>query len=128
MSLRVSLKAWAGRVKCDVVAVYFAARDSRTPVVVRLLALMVAAYALSPVDLIPDFIPVLGYLDDLLLVPIGIWLVLRLLPPAVLLESRAKAQAVIARPRSLVAAAAIVGFWLLCAALFGAWLWKAFGH
>ena len=78
----------ARRIKQDVVAVYHAARDKRTPWAVRLLALLVAAYALSPIDLIPDFVPVLGYLDDLLLVPLGLLQVIRLLPPAVLADAR----------------------------------------
>lgn len=105
--------AWARRIKRDVVAVYFAARDPDTPWAVRILALAVAAYALSPIDLIPDFIPVLGYLDDLLFVPLGLLIVVRLLPPHVLASSREKAAAVLNRPRSKVAAAVIVCIWLL---------------
>ena len=112
-----SVKHWAQRIKRDVVAVYFAARDPATPWPVRVLALAVAAYALSPIDLIPDFIPVLGYLDDLIIVPLGLMAVIRLLPPEVLATSRAKASAVLERPRSRVAAAVIVLVWLLGAAL-----------
>jgi uncharacterized membrane protein YkvA (DUF1232 family) len=112
------LKSWAQQVKGDVVAVYFAARDPRTPLLARVLALLVAAYALSPIDLIPDFIPVLGYLDDLILVPLGLWAVIRLLPPDVLAASRARASAVLARPRSRVAAVCFVLAWLVA----GAWL------
>jgi uncharacterized membrane protein YkvA (DUF1232 family) len=108
------MKSWARRIKRDTVAVYFAARDPRTPLMPRALAVLVAGYALSPVDLIPDFIPVVGYLDDLLLVPLGLLLVLRLLPPEVLADSRAKASAAIARPRSHAAAVAVVCLWLLC--------------
>lgn len=117
------VKAWASRVKRDAVAVYFAARDPRTPVQVRCLALAVAAYALSPIDLIPDFIPILGYLDDLLIVPLGLLLVIQLLPPLVLLESREKANALLARPRSYVAAGFMIGIWLLCVVSFAYW-WK----
>ncbi|MBC7610883.1 MAG: DUF1232 domain-containing protein [Polaromonas sp.] len=73
-----------------------------------------AAYALSPINLIPDFVPMLEYLDDLLIVPLGLLLIIRLLPPLVLLESRAKANALLARPRSYFAAGFIVGIWLLC--------------
>lgn len=109
-------RTWARGLKRDVVAVWHAARDTRTPWPVRLLALAVAAYALSPIDLIPDVIPVLGYLDDLLIVPLGLLLVIRLLPPAVLADARAQAAATLARPRSLVAAAVFVGLWLACAA------------
>jgi uncharacterized membrane protein YkvA (DUF1232 family) len=85
------LKAWARALKRDVVALWLAARDPRTPLAAKLLAGVVAAYALSPIDLIPDFIPVLGYLDDLLLVPAGIWLVVRLIPAELLAEFRAAA-------------------------------------
>lgn len=82
------LRRWAKTAKQQTMVMYFAARDSRTPWVVRLLALVVAAYALSPIDLIPDFIPVLGYVDDLLVVPLGLLLVVRLLPPEVLAAAR----------------------------------------
>ena len=111
-----TLKLWARRLKADVLTVYFAARDPRCPCGTRLLALGVAAYALSPIDLIPDFIPVLGYLDDLLIVPLGLWLVLRCLPPEVLVDSRARAATLLAKPRNDVAAAVFVLLWLLLAA------------
>lgn len=111
-------KSWARQIKQDVVAVYFAARDPRTPLLARVLALLVAAYALSPIDLIPDFIPVLGYLDDLLIVPLGLLVVIRLLPPEVLADARARATTVLAKPRSRVAAVCFVLVWLLA----GAWL------
>ena len=78
---------------------------------------MIAAYALSPIDLIPDFIPIIGYLDDLLIVPLGLLLVIRLLPLQVLIDARKKASAVLARPRSLVAAALFIGIWLICIGL-----------
>jgi len=93
--------------------VYFAARDPRTPLSVRLLALAVAAYALSPIDLIPDFIPVLGYLDDLIIVPLGILLVIRLTPPVVREASRARSREAVAAPTSPVAAVVIVVTWVL---------------
>lgn len=115
MSLLTAAKDWARRIKRDVVAVYFAARDVRTPWPARCLAVAVAAYALSPIDLIPDFIPVLGYLDDLLVVPLGLLLVIRMLPPAVLQDARHKAASVLERPRSRAAAVAIVLVWLACA-------------
>lgn len=102
--------------------VYFAARDPRTPFLVRLLALAVAAYAISPIDLIPDFIPVLGYLDDLVLLPFGIVLIIKLTPPVVIEESRAKARDVSARPASRLAAAAVIVIWILCALVFARWL------
>ena len=115
-------KAWARRLQHDVVAVYHAARDKRTPRAVRLLALLVAAYACSPIDLIPDFVPVLGYLDDLLLVPLGLLLVIRLLPPEVLADARRRAAATLARPRSLAAGVAIGMLWVALAASGLWWL------
>ena len=125
MSRIAKAKNWARRVKRDLVAVYFAARDPRTPWFARCLAVAVAAYALSPIDLIPDFIPVLGYLDDLLIVPLGLLLVIRLLPPEVLTESREKASALLLRPKSYVAAAVMVGIWLVCIAGFAYWWCQA---
>lgn len=107
------LKTWARSIKRDVVTVYFAARDSQAPWGARLLAALVAAYALSPIDLIPDFIPVLGYLDDLLIVPLGLLLVMRLMPSEVLLNARLKADALLARPRSLWAAACFLAIWVV---------------
>jgi uncharacterized membrane protein YkvA (DUF1232 family) len=80
------LKTWARGIKRDVVTVYFAARDPQAPWGARVLAGLVAAYALSPIDLIPDFIPVLGYLDDLLIVPLGLLWVMRLMPEDVLVS------------------------------------------
>ena len=122
VSLLARAQAWARGIRRDVVAVWHAARDPRTPWAARVLALLVAAYALSPIDLIPDFVPVLGYLDDLLLVPLGLLLVIRLLPPAVLADARQRAAQTLARPRSRVAAAAIVALWLAAAAA-AAWWW-----
>jgi len=113
----------ARALKRDLHAVWLAARHPRTPRGAKLLALAVAAYALSPIDLIPDFIPVLGYLDDLVIVPLGILAVRRMLPPDVLAECRAAAEAAGQRPRSLWGAAAIVALWLAAAALLAWWLW-----
>lgn len=123
MGLLQTAKQWARALKRDVLVVYLAARDPRTPWALRLLALAVAAYALSPIDLVPDFIPVLGYLDDLLIVPLGLALVLRLLPPPVLLAARERAARMLARPRSCLAAAIIVMLWVLLAVLLFAW-WR----
>ncbi|KAA0593830.1 uncharacterized membrane protein YkvA (DUF1232 family) [Azospirillum lipoferum] len=101
-------KTWARAIKRDVLAVYLAARDPRTPWPVRLLAMAVAAYALSPIDLIPDFIPVLDYLDDLPIVPLGILLVVRLIPPELLAEHRAAAARRSTRLVSVAAAALMI--------------------
>lgn len=121
MTLLTQARDWARRVKRDAVAVYFAARDPRTPMLAKGLAIAVAAYALSPIDLIPDFIPILGYLDDLLIVPLGLLLVIRLLPPEVLAASREKANALPARPKSYAGAVFIAVIWLLCAAGIASW-------
>jgi uncharacterized membrane protein YkvA (DUF1232 family) len=113
MSRIAALKEWARRVERDVVAVYFAARDPATPLPVRVLAIAVAAYALSPLDLIPDFIPVVGYLDDVLIVPLGLLLVIRLLPPPVLAAARRRAEVALERPRSAAAAVAVAVIWVV---------------
>jgi len=112
----VALKAWARRLKHDVVALWIAARDPRVPWYAKALAGAVAAYALSPIDLIPDFIPVLGYLDDLLIVPAGIWLAVRLVPPSLMLEFRDEAARRAERPMSYSAAFVIALFWIIAAA------------
>jgi uncharacterized membrane protein YkvA (DUF1232 family) len=111
------LRAWARRLKTEVYALYLAARDPRVPWYARVLLLAIVAYALSPIDLIPDFIPILGYLDDLILVPVGIWLALRMVPPGVMQECRARAVELMAsgRPRSRVGAIVIVAIWLVLA-------------
>ena len=106
-------KRWARSVKRDVVALWLAARDPRVPWYAKTLAAVVAAYALSPIDLIPDFIPVLGYLDDLILVPLGIMLVVRLIPPEVMVQLRAEADRYAQRvPVNWAAASAVVGIWV----------------
>ena len=95
------VREWARAVKRDVLVVYLVARDSRVPWPVKVLAAAVAAYALSPIDLIPDFIPVVGYLDDLVIVPLGILAVVKLVPAEVLAELRKEAaRRLVARPRS----------------------------
>ena len=115
MSMFTSLKVQGKQLKQHTLTVYFAARDPRTPLLVRALAVFVAAYALSPIDLIPDFIPVIGYLDDLLLVPLGLALVVRLTPPEVLESARAQAQQTASRPISYTAATFFVALWLVVA-------------
>ncbi len=106
------LRGWARRVKRDVLAVWLAARDRRTPWSARLVGALTAAYALSPVDLIPDVIPVLGLLDDLLIVPLGLMLAVRLIPGPLMAEFRARAAEMEARPRSWMAAVVVVGVWV----------------
>lgn len=121
-SLLHRARQWARTIKRDVLAVWIAARDPRTPVLAKVLALLVAAYALSPIDLIPDFIPVLGYLDDVILVPLGLVLVVRLIPAALMAEFRVAADGLAAQPVSRVAAAAIVGVWVAGVVGLGWWL------
>jgi uncharacterized membrane protein YkvA (DUF1232 family) len=106
-------KTAAKRLKREVMTLYFVARDIRTPWYARGLAFVVVGYALSPFDLIPDAIPVLGLLDDLILVPLGIWLVLKLVPKQVLEEARAQASKAESRPVSYVAAALMILVWVL---------------
>ncbi|WP_432256494.1 YkvA family protein [Limimaricola sp. AA108-03] len=114
--------SWARALKRDVLALWIAARDPRTPLTAKLVAGAVAAYALSPIDLIPDVIPLLGQLDDLLIVPLGIMLALRLIPSPLMQEFR-EAALRRSRPRSAIAAAAVIGIWILGATLLGmAWL------
>jgi uncharacterized membrane protein YkvA (DUF1232 family) len=113
------LRRWARVLKLEVVALWLAARDPLTPLGAKLVAGIVAAYAFSPIDLIPDFIPVLGYLDDLLLIPAGIWLALRLIPPDRLTAARAAAALVVDRPVSRRAAIVIATIWIAGAAFFG---------
>ena len=127
MQMLAKLQEAAGRIKHDTLTIYFAARDPRTPRAVRLLALLVAAYALSPIDLIPDFVPVLGYLDDLILIPLGVLLIIKLTPDAVIADSRKRARQVTARPTSNAAAIAIVVIWVLCASGLTCWLLRASG-
>ena len=122
------LRTWARELKQQTLVVYFAARDPGTPWHARLLALAVAAYALSPIDLIPDFIPVLGYLDDLIIVPLGLMLVLRLVPEDVLLRSQARARETANRPTSRATAAAIIVIWGIAVAALGLWIWHLTGH
>ena len=115
------IKAWARHLKRDSHAVYLASRDPRVPWYAKALAVAVAAYALSPIDLIPDFIPVIGYLDDLIVVPLGIWLVVRLIPDEVMVECRAKATEAGQRPVSRAGMVAILLLWIIGTLALG-WL------
>jgi len=112
------LKQWSRLIKRDTHAIYLAARDPRVPWYAKALGIAVAAYALSPIDLIPDFIPVLGYLDDIIIVPLGITLVVKLIPADVMEEHRELATMAQDRPVSRVGAAVIILVWII--ALCGA--------
>lgn len=124
MTLLADLKERARLLRRDTLALYLVARHPDTPLGAKLLAAAVAAYALSPIDLIPDFIPVLGYLDDLLLVPLGIALAVRMVPDDVLGECRQRAADAFAEgvPVSRVAAFTVVAIWLGAAALVAVWV------
>ena len=117
MGISDTLRMWAKRIKRDGVTLWFAGKHPKTPWYAKALGLFVVAYALSPIDLIPDFIPVLGYVDDVLLLPGLIWLTLQLLPPDVLTECRGHADAWMqtqgAKPRSMAWAVLVVALWLL---------------
>jgi uncharacterized membrane protein YkvA (DUF1232 family) len=117
-------KQWARAIKRDVLALWIAARDPRVPWYAKALAMAVAAYALSPIDLIPDFVPVLGYLDDLVIVPLGILLVVALIPGALMAEFRQQAATLAAKPRSTAAAVVIVLIWIAAMILVGWWFWR----
>lgn len=127
MTLLARARSWARLVKRDGVTLWFAARHPRTPWYAKALGAAVVAYALSPIDLIPDVIPVLGYLDELILLPLLVALAVRLLPADVLAECRRDAEAWMAsaagKPRSWVGAVVIVVIWLLAASLLLAWAW-----
>ena len=118
------LARWAHALKRESLALYYATRDRRTPWHAKLVAGAIVAYALSPIDLIPDFIPVLGLLDELLLLPAAIWFALRLVPEQVLADSRKRAEAALERPTSRAAAVVIVLVWIASAVALGAWIAK----
>jgi len=113
------LRDWARTVRRDLHAIHLAARDPRVPWCAKVLALCVAGYALSPIDLIPDFVPVLGYLDDVVIIPIGILAVIKLIPPEIMAEHRAIAALATERPMSGAAATLIVLIWVGCLAVAG---------
>ena len=121
MAIVARLKGWARGIKRDALALWVAARDPRTPPLAKLLAVAIAAYAFSPIDLIPDFIPVIGYLDDLIIVPLGIILVIKLIDPALMATFRATASELAARPVSRMAAAVFILIWVTAAALLAYW-------
>jgi len=121
------LRIWARSLKHEVLALWFACRDRRTPRIAKALAMLVVAYALSPIDLIPDFIPILGYLDELILLPGAIYLVIRLIPPPILEQARERASDWFAQrnpePHSYAGAAIVLAIWL--ALLWMLWTWVA---
>ncbi len=125
MGISDRLRMWARSIKREGVALWFAARDPRTPLLPKLVCAIVVGYALSPIDLIPDFIPVLGYLDDVLLLPALMWLAIRLMPPALMQEMRLRADEWLqqgkGKPRSVAGAIVIVAVWLAVSAALVYW-------
>jgi len=119
------LKSWAAALKREALVLWFASRDPRAPWYAKWLAVLIVAYALSPIDLIPDFIPVIGFLDEVILLPGAIWLTLKLMPQQVLLDARARALAWLEahrpKPRNWIAGALIVLLWVVV--LWGLWAW-----
>lgn len=130
MRLTEKVQAWARSIKRDALTLWFARRHPDAPLISKLLAAFVVAYALSPIDLIPDFIPLLGYIDDVLLLPGLIWLAIRLLPAPVLEAARLEAEAWMDRqrgkPRSMVGAAVIISIWLIAAVAISLWAARHF--
>lgn len=116
------LKTWARRLKIDILAIARAARDPRTPGIARIIALLVTAYAASPVDLIPDFIPVLGLLDDLIILPLGIALVLHLIPKDVMAEHRAAVAEQEHLAPSRFGLGIVVAIWLAALIALAVWM------
>ncbi len=126
------LKAYARHLKAEILALYLAARDPRTPWYAKLFMAGVVAYAMSPIDLIPDFVPVLGYLDDLILIPLGVALAIRMTPPDVLTECRAKARTSpptrqgMPKKRNWIAGAIIIAIWVVLAILMVMWIYDKY--
>lgn len=123
MELLARGREWARAIKRDVVVLAIAARDPRTPWYAKAVAVAVATYALSPIDLIPDFVPILGYLDDVIILPLGIMLAVRLVPAELMAEFRSEAARRGALPRRWAGAAMVVALWLAGAALILWYLW-----
>jgi uncharacterized membrane protein YkvA (DUF1232 family) len=128
MAILTPLRERARHLKAETFALYLAARHTATPWYAKLMVAAIVAYALSPIDLIPDFVPILGYLDDLVLIPLGVTLAIRMIPPTVMSECRARAQEVIAngKPVSRVAGTVIVLIWLTLVVLLTILTYEAF--
>lgn len=118
------LNNWVQKIKIDLVAIYYASRDTRTPRAAKYIAIAVAAYALSPIDLIPDFIPILGYLDDLILIPAGIALVVRLIPTQLMSEFRDVAAQESYPRKNWFVGSVIIVLWTICGVLLGLWVYS----
>jgi len=113
LAMLEKIKSWAKSLKKDILVVWLIAKDKRTPILVKILAIIIAAYALSPIDLIPDFIPVLGYLDDIIIVPLGLLLVIKLTPQQIIEDCRIQASTLVEKPINRLAAIIIILIWLI---------------
>ncbi len=127
------IEGWKRRArqrKTEVYTLYLAYKDPRTPWYAKVFTALVVGYAFSPIDLIPDFIPVLGYLDDLVIVPLGVWAALKMIPKQVMEESQAKAKIAVAegKPVNKIAAVVIIVIWIGLAVAVGVAAYKAFKH
>ena len=121
-------KKWVGSLEKNTYALFLASKDPRVPALAKLIIGLVVAYALSPIDLIPDFIPVIGYVDDLLLLPLGIWLAIRLIPQPVWKECQVlAAKRTLDMPHNRKAAVVIIVIWVLAIAGFTFWVWRILG-
>ncbi len=115
-------KAWARSIKRDVAALWLAARDPRTPRLAKYLAIALVAYALSPIDLIPDFVPVLGLLDDIVILPLGILLLLRMMPAGLMQDLRERAARIEDLPASRAGLLAVLAIWLAAVVITALWI------
>lgn len=122
------ISAWARALKSEIAVLASAVRDPRTPLAAKMLGVFIVAYALSPIDLIPDFIPVLGYLDEVILLPLGLWVVRRWIPAEVLAEHRARVVPGARLPINMFAAAVIITIWLVVLAFVSHWVWDWAGR
>ncbi len=124
--MKETIRAWARRIKRDVMVLWFARKHPDTPLLAKVICVLAVLYALSPIDLVPDFVPILGYIDDALLLPAMIWLAVRLLPSHVLASCREQANDWMSRqgskPKSYIGAAIVVVLWAVVAYLFWRWI------
>lgn len=122
------IRSWARALKAEIAALAGAVRDPRTPWYAKVLGVVIVAYALSPIDLIPDFIPVIGFLDDAILLPLGIWAVLRMIPSDVMAEHRANVARGVRLPANRMAAVVIVVLWIAGLTFVASWAWRRLKH
>lgn len=119
------IKRKAKQLKMETLTVYYASRDPRLPIHVKILAILIAAYALSPIDLIPDFIPIIGLLDDVIIIPLGLALIIKLTPPHIMEAAKLKSKQAENRPTSYTSAVIVITIWLSILYIFGHWFYDA---